>query len=426
MGTLTIGRVGLDVELTTVPEMAGISQAASDGRSTLSLSGPVYGASFAETVALREELISQTEYMDGRVVPVTYSKDSSLDGFYRVKSANIDMRNSVGAGLGMLSAVLERVGSPGDMLFQSRVTTALRTNSRSVTSSAALLKFTYGTINFMKPSIAVVASSGGLNTHPPGDPTSTSSGGTVGILSNTVATGTPVSSALDPYFQIAPADFYKAGCEVWTGGYLRGGTRTPNTPNNFSLSNGLIRIGRASEVDSRFSIENWYPGAGWESETEWEIIQSGPNDITWTSLAITHCDPWLSSVRLGGWITNQNDVAILDLTVRRGIPIIYGRITIGSTQTHLCATSLGGWFHSRNRRHLPNNSGRTRHPMGIDVCRLWSYFQHYLRLCVGDRNRLRLRYRSGHTRVLRASLTKPTLINTYYGLVTEDVKARTI
>jgi phage protein U len=327
MAALTIGRVGLDVTFDTAPSIGGMEYGAAPGEAVTTLSGWIHADTLAETKALRDELYAQAEYVD--VIPVTYAGDSTLDGFYRVDSVAVTMNNYIATGLAEFSISLRRVGDSGSVGFQSRLTTALRTNSRSVTSTQAKLRWGWPSTSIYIAGDSVITSSGGISVHPPGDPTNVVSSASGTIAGNTVSAGTPISSTFDPVIYIPPANFYDAGCEVWVDDYQRAGLWIPDDADNWFMTNGMIRVGRDTSADSRFYVENWIGNVGFESKDYWQVQynQTAWTDLgNWSGIRILHNRPEYAAVRLyGRWLSNRNP-AIVDLAIRRSVPIIYGHL----------------------------------------------------------------------------------------------------
>ena len=83
MGTLVVGRVGLDVTMSDPAEWHEGRTA--DSRETR-IRGYLHSTSLTNTKALRTELLEQ----QGTIVALTYSLDSSLDGFYILNDVTID------------------------------------------------------------------------------------------------------------------------------------------------------------------------------------------------------------------------------------------------------------------------------------------------------------------------------------------------
>ena len=79
--TLTIGRCGLDVTHDDV-------QSLDDTGTEVRISGWLKASSLADAKVLRQQLLGHVNNPDEPVVPVTWSTDSTLDGYYRVNSAS--------------------------------------------------------------------------------------------------------------------------------------------------------------------------------------------------------------------------------------------------------------------------------------------------------------------------------------------------
>jgi hypothetical protein len=109
MGTLIIGRVGMDVAM---PDPQGFDERTDGGPITLSLRGQVKNATtLAIAQAMKAELLAQV----GRIVPLTYSTDAAIDGFYTLNSASLTTDRQYAPYTNFLfpfTAELTRIDSP--------------------------------------------------------------------------------------------------------------------------------------------------------------------------------------------------------------------------------------------------------------------------------------------------------------------------
>ena len=213
-------------------------------RGAVSLGGYVTGASVAEGLAYRDEFAYLAE--TDAPIPVVYSSDSSIDGFYRVMASqsNLHMQTPTTA-LVYWSVDLISVGER----FQSKLTQLTRANDLGYTENdLAFVGLPVGAYGFV-----------------PGTTTArtrtTAAGDTI---VHQVAQYGGGSGAVAPSWGCAPADYLKGACKITTGGYVRVSRVSPNTPASFILENELVRVteGASGAID----VEH-YDGTAWRSLT---------------------------------------------------------------------------------------------------------------------------------------------------------------
>lgn len=118
MGILQIGRVGTDTDWSL-----DVSELAGDG-DRLSLSGSVMVGAVAQPAArvahIRDQIRGLVNNPDEPVVPVTWTEDTAINGFYRVESASCEMTPvSLVGGLGSWRVDLTRVSASSAPLIES-------------------------------------------------------------------------------------------------------------------------------------------------------------------------------------------------------------------------------------------------------------------------------------------------------------------
>jgi hypothetical protein len=103
VSVLTIGRVGIDVDLVSVSGMELDS-------SILTISGQTAWGSVTNALTIEQQLNGYVDSPDESFVPVTWSERPTVDGFYRVRSAVVRQPdNSAFAGVFTFQVQLERV-----------------------------------------------------------------------------------------------------------------------------------------------------------------------------------------------------------------------------------------------------------------------------------------------------------------------------
>ena len=307
---LQIGRVGLDVDLID-PEQVRVIAAASR---RVSLRGVLISDTLAETQALRDELAAQVN--PSKVIPVTWTGDALLDGFYRLRSASIDLRSLNDRGFFPFQAEVERLGTDADLVFRSRITGTVLTNDMTVTEAESA--------PFHAPPRGHVAYDPGATV-----PSSISRTGESGA----VLVYVDVDFAVDPYFSVAAGAWYAGAVKVSSGSPLRlrsGDTIENPTPNDWRLENELVRVS-PNGTGGRLDVEH-HDGTQWETAKVWRIQVAGGDVGEWTYAAILRNDPEECAVRLTRTVS-AGGVITLDLALRRGSRFVSGFLTHNAAAT---------------------------------------------------------------------------------------------
>ncbi len=297
MAVLTVGRVGLDPVSVDDPDRMVVRVRAGRGRE-LQLRGDLVAASLADTLALRDELAATVEH--GRFVPVTWTGDSRIDGYYRLLAADVDVQSLNDRGFAPYSIRLQRVGSEADVEMQSVITGAVRSNVQGIDLAEA------------QPWHAVPL--GFYAYDVPGAPS---------YVWRDTADGAQVKSWLDidttvdPKWGISPAAYYRAAATIKVGGYVRAGLACPNSPTDWELSNGLLRVTPNPTNPGRLDIETW-TGSSWSSAKTWVLEWSGTAVGTWSAIDILRNDAEACAIRLTYTRSPNAGRMTVDLSLRRG------------------------------------------------------------------------------------------------------------
>ncbi len=306
MADLIVGRVGTDVTL----RVQQIGRQAGPRGELVDIAGVLMGTTVAEATRLRDELAALAA-MPHSIIPVTYATDPTLDGYYRLVGADVEAvaRDAPLFDGGYLpySLTVEKVGVEGEVEVEDVLVGTVRTNSHGVDSAEA------------EPWIGVPSGYYMLATSVT-NPT---------LLSRTAADGTvtvirDVAYSDRPRWGIAPADWYRQACTVQVGGYIRAGLAAPNTPADWQLSNGLVRI-RPSGTNLRWDIDV-YDGTAWDTGKSW-LLEVGGSEITgsWSAVTILRNDPEAAAIRL------VRRTLTFDFLVRRGSRYIEAVISYNGT-----------------------------------------------------------------------------------------------
>lgn len=314
--TLHIGRFNLDVVATD--SGLGIFEweetHSSRGR-LVQMRGIVNTGTQADSDALRTELVNHPQ---DQPVPITYSLDSNLDGFYLLSDVQFDSSEGsyINAGLYDFRLTALRLGSEADTELQSLLTHALITNDHGLIASE--VTFWHG--------------------YPPAGNAYDDDGATATILHTRTSEDGEVNVVLDiasavgqtaPTWSVAPASYYQGAAYVETSGYLRSGTSIPaNVPVNWELGNGILRVRPQtfqSTSNGRLNVALW-DGAAYTTSFDFKIVR-GANVIPgWNYMTIVKNTPEVCVVRLvrdADEGTPSTHIHDLTLTLRRGSMMVY-------------------------------------------------------------------------------------------------------
>ena len=351
MPNLTIGRVGLDVDVGD-PEKIQES-GARQGARQLRFAGALIGATLDETKALRDELLASAEL--GRVTPVTWTGDASLDGFYRIRSVSVATRSLNDKGFAPFAVDLERIGTAGDLVFRTKLTGTVAANDHGITETESAA--------FWAPARGAVAVDHGATV--PSTVSRTGPSGAVVVFLD-------VGYTVDPFWTITAAAFYNGAVKVSTGATLRerAGLSVANDPGNWRLDNELVRV-TPNATGGRLDVSH-HDGTQWETEKVWRI-QSGGSDVgAWDAMAVLRNTADEVAVRLTRDVTAGGRYT-LDLSLRRGSRFVEGYLTrhaaatlkvvLATAEAGTNITPTGGTGVGAVRK-ITNDSDRNRYVVG--------------------------------------------------------------
>jgi hypothetical protein len=304
--TLTIGRCGLDVTHDEV-------QSLDDTSTNVRISGWLRASTLADAKVLRQQLLGHVNNPDEPVVPVTWSTDSTLDGFYKVNSASVGMQHeqrNIDNLIFPFSVDLERVDGTGmSALAECNQVVALRTNPHGITTASWLpLPWLQdvGIDSFIRNGTTSTYMSGTVPRT--GDSTWMSSDSTPSIYP-----GTSFSQILLP-----ASSWYTGGCrvEVGTSNRYAVGRQIVRDLTNWRISNGLVRVIANASAGAQIDVQ-WHNGSSWSSTKSFAVTLSGSSYTTYTpaptSMHILRNSPERVTVR----VVSAGTVFV-DLSIRRG------------------------------------------------------------------------------------------------------------
>lgn len=303
--TFSVGRAG------TVEDISPESWTFHGDR--VRVAGDVMPDTFADLKAFQQRLIGHLNNRDEPVIPVVWDDYPEADGFYRLRSASVDLESFVDGGAATWDMTLEPVPSVRSPLIESVLVGADRaTGHTNVTTQSPW---------FALPANADTWS-GGL-----GSEDLTRSGDDVSVK---VWTG--IDYNLAPSYWLPPGNWYDAAATIEytddSGTTWRpvSGESIPNDIEAVRLTNGLTRCtfsltGGSDQLEVNVSIHD---GSSWSTPYPFRVV----SETNGTSTAIVMYDPSTISVlrnspaevtvRIVSFFGTADTPVSCDVTLRRG------------------------------------------------------------------------------------------------------------
>lgn len=271
------------------------AEVAEEGRN-LSASGVIRGVTGDTARRLKGELLA----MVGQVVPVVWTRDSTVDGWWRLDSVEVaprivtDDTFTVGWSVGAV-----RRGRPGEVEFESRRAGAIVPNDHALAGE-----------RWHAPPVGASGYSTGASA--PSKVVRTADGG----LGVDVYRGLP--DDVDPIWGATPDGFYAAAAQLLSAGLPVGGVDVvADLAASWTLDNGLIRVSKSADATATLDVEH-FTGGAWHTKT-YDVQQDGNTITDLLAVTVKRNDPSEVVVRLladpaGGAIGRT----VLDLSLRRG------------------------------------------------------------------------------------------------------------
>ena len=219
---ITIGRVGLDIDTEELDrwEQSG---------DTVSCSGTFLVASVAAAQAMRAQLLGLLG-PDEPIVPVVWSDDTNLNGYYRVLDMQVGTDQfTLTNGLLSWSAKLQRFSA------YPLVEMALRGGARTGMPGAITAT------GFHATPVSWQGVDYGTGTAQTPTARTTYAQGNLEIVTSTSSTTLNLVTA-----GVDPSDYYDAAASITSGGYSVVGRDMPNSTTSWGIGNGLIRFAQSS------------------------------------------------------------------------------------------------------------------------------------------------------------------------------------
>lgn len=298
---IIIGRFGLDIETSELDtwDMGG---------DRVQVSGEVYCTSVAEALAARQQILGLAENGDEPLVPVSWVEDSSLDGFYEVVSSKVDTAQmTLTNGVLPWSAVLRRPRGSSSMVTEQILSGGFRDGAVFVLTPRFWTAVA-GTVGFSSSTGSPTAA---LGTREPYNATTPE---TLGILTHADLADATVTCFAPPTAHYDGAVTLRMGDPLYT----IVGRQTPNTPTDWEIDNGLIKITPPAVATDLCDVQ-FYPSSGTALPTVTHALRLGEFLGSWADHSL---DPSVVTCTRNG----REEVSIrlrgtsrtVDISVRRG------------------------------------------------------------------------------------------------------------
>lgn len=305
---LTAGLVG------TAPAILEVINWQSDGR-VITADGKIDGSTLALANVARDQLFGLVNNPDEEWVPVTWTGDTTQNGFYRPLSVTCDHDPVLTDKHFVYFFTLEMERFPGGFAApdgEIKYGGALRANAHSIVVG--------DTLPWGATPLAAIAYSNGQ---------------TAGDTENTYTAGDG-SSIVHRYdardyltnrvrFHLPVADWYDASCKLYVNDALIVGRQIANVPSDWLITNEMMRVGPGATPGDLLC--EWYDGSNWDP-VEFELtygtghtaLADAPDVIT-----VLRSSPEMVAIRLtydrsGSWRYQ------CDLLLRRGARYVEGYI----------------------------------------------------------------------------------------------------
>lgn len=296
---LNIGRLGvIDTDLID-PESVELRAGRRGEMPTLRIKGTLIAPTLAETLRQRDEIVGLRE---GRLVPLTWDQDATLDGYYLVEGADADVVSLLDKGVVDYSIDLQRLGGAADTWFQSKLIGTVRTNDHGLAAAEVL------------PWLAIPAWGDWLIDQAGAVHTNAFVGNDVQVFYDVDLPARPLN------WRVPPAYYYAGAATVKIDSLVTDRLWTPTAPATWELTNGLLRV-QGTTINADFTIAA-YVGAAWESVKTWQHgYGAAPTWLAGVASAqvqVIRNEPHVVTLRLLCIDGNLQVTDWLDLTLRRG------------------------------------------------------------------------------------------------------------
>lgn len=318
MSNLIIGRIGVDLDL----DPSRLTIQSSERGHVLTIEGEVALPTPEDSVVLRNQLAGLSENSVA-LVPITFSEDSSIDGYYTVRNVRLDMREASMSGYYPFRLYADRVGSDGMVALESKLTVGLRANNHSITPGEPFWAI---------PQDATPAS---YSEWFGSEPDSAIDRDVDDPVATVMSVGLEVpSTAKSVVYGLEAAMFNGGAAKLETGPDLNNlsvvaGLDCENTPLSWRVSNGMIRCRSIVEGNyGRVYIEH-YDGTSWVSGKTWSLYTNTSTIVgEWNFISVIRNDPAAVTIRTVSRQGDHTKPVYLDITLRRGSRFVEFRASV--------------------------------------------------------------------------------------------------
>lgn len=327
MSNFTLGRIGFDVDIDDVAQwdMQG---------SQVNVSWSIPWGDQAYANGMRQQLLGYVDSPDEEYVAVTWVDDPSVDGYYRVLSADVTPDPDLALdGLYYFHATLQRVSGYTTPILETTHLIAERPSEARLDGQAdpvavAAVPAAAEDVLVIDP----VANEAFWPDAPVVQRTG-EGGAVVNIYTLTYGSLWPPTDPIRcTQMQLPAASYYTLAATLRIGGHVVVGRQAANLPRDFEISNGLVRVS-VVDIDSVFklSVENWRNSvSAWSASMVGKLrfgTSTSRTDVFEPhSITVLENNPEKVAVRLFAKRTGSMQIPlVVDLTVRRGASSVYVR-----------------------------------------------------------------------------------------------------
>lgn len=320
MTNFTLGRIGLAVD------MDDVSQWDMDGpRVSVAFSTPI--GSLAEANAIRQQLLGYVDRADEDIVPVTWTDDVQVNGFYRVLAASVTPDPDLAFdGLYYFTASLLRMQGYATPLQEATIVHQDRVQSVAAVPLGRIAVPDAATSLVMYEPDADLFDSPTVTTAP-------SESGTVRMV--------PIAGYESPViaqYSVTPDHYYDGAATLFVGGKVVVGRQVTNLTDDWQLNNGLLRVTPDFAGGTLKLVLASFISAAWEADQTFTVRGSDLNPLARVDLAspdsltVLRNTPEEVSIRLvSQYTTGAKPPIYLDITMRRGDRFVACRLSFGLT-----------------------------------------------------------------------------------------------
>lgn len=326
MTNLTIGRIGLDIDV------ADVSQWDMNG-SVVDVSFSTAIDDLAEANAIRQQLLGYVDTAEEDFVPVTWADDPTVDGFYRVLSADVTPDPDLAFdGLYYFHAQLQRITGYAAPIIEQTVLVASRPGDSRSWEYNPLALATVPAVADDVTQVDPITNEYYVDGNPH---TRTGSDG-LGIRLYDVTFGSlwpPDNPVRCIQYSVPPAEAYAGASKITLDGFAVVGRQIENRPFAVEVANSLVKVAILNDVADKFrvSITSWQQSTlSWATPIIGKLrfgTSTSRQDVPPPhTITILENNPEQVAVRFHAKRPDTIAPLVVDITVRRGMLSAYFRV----------------------------------------------------------------------------------------------------